>query len=210
MCALILESGLAYLRCREGRWKRRMAGALCLWCCVMRWAWGKPRWKNGRFMWASPTRLTMRCPEDCKKARWWRCPATRTLRTAWPSRSLIPIRVSFEDEPMPTKVPLLAVALLVVTTAGVGEDVKPDGHFNAALEAYEASEYGKAAELLRQAAERDPRNAEVQLLLAKTYYESQLHDAAIVSAERAVALEPENSRYHEWLGRTYGEKADHA
>jgi tetratricopeptide (TPR) repeat protein len=48
------------------------------------------------------------------------------------------------------------------------------------------------------------------LLLAKSYLELQQHDAAIHSAERAVELDPKNSVYHEWLGRAYGDKADHA
>src|SRR5260370_29570714 len=54
------------------------------------------------------------------------------------------------------------------------------------------------------------QNGDVQLLLAKSYLELQLHDPAIKSAEKAVAIDPRNSIYHEWLGRAYGEKADHA
>jgi tetratricopeptide (TPR) repeat protein len=50
----------------------------------------------------------------------------------------------------------------------------------------------------------------VQLLLAKSYLELQQHDPAIKSAEKAVAIDPRNSTYHEWLGRAYGEKAEHA
>jgi len=111
---------------------------------------------------------------------------------------------------MPTKIPLLAAVLLLAQAGSAREDVKPRGDFSAGLEAYEASDYNKAAELLGQAAARDPKNAEVQLLLAKTYYEAELRDAAIGSAERAVSLEPQNSVYHEWLGRVYGDKADHA
>src|SRR6202030_466568 len=76
--------------------------------------------------------------------------------------------------------------------------------------AYEASDYAKAAQLLQAAAAQDPRNGEILLLLAKTYYETQQHDAAIVSAEKAVALDPRSSVYHEWLGKVYGEKASHA
>src|SRR5271168_2758145 len=38
----------------------------------------------------------------------------------------------------------------------------------------------------------------------------QQWEAAIKSAERGVELEPKNSVYHEWLGRAYGERADHA
>ena len=104
---------------------------------------------------------------------------------------------------------LLAGALGVSATLGAG-NVRTGDSLTAGREAYEASEYGKAAQLLQEAAAQNPRNAEVHLLLAKTYYESQQHDAAIASAEKAVALDPQRSVYHEWLGKAYGEKADHA
>ncbi len=48
------------------------------------------------------------------------------------------------------------------------------------------------------------------MLLAKTYYELQQHDSAIAAAERAVTLNPKSSVYHEWLGRAFGQKAEHA
>src|SRR5215469_11394379 len=79
-----------------------------------------------------------------------------------------------------------------------------------ARRAYEASEYSKAIEVLKEAAAKDPQNGEIQLLLAKSYLELQQHDAAIRSAEKAVEIDPQNSVYHEWLGRAYGEKADRA
>ncbi len=80
----------------------------------------------------------------------------------------------------------------------------------AGKQAYEASDYSKAAQLLQDAAAKNPQNGEIYLLLTKTYYETQQHDAAIASGEKAVALEPQNSVYHEWLGRAYGGKAEHA
>jgi tetratricopeptide (TPR) repeat protein len=76
--------------------------------------------------------------------------------------------------------------------------------------AYEASDYAKAAQLLFAAAAAEPRNAEILLLLTKTHLEMQQFDAAVKSAEKAVELEPNSSAYHEWLGRAYGEKADHS
>jgi tetratricopeptide (TPR) repeat protein len=80
----------------------------------------------------------------------------------------------------------------------------------AARQAYEKSDYDKAVQELQAAAAREPRNAEVQLWLAKSYMELQEYDAAINSAEKAVAIDPESSTYHEWLGKAYGEKASHA
>jgi len=104
----------------------------------------------------------------------------------------------------------LLAAALAAGAARAAENVRQDDSLKSGREAYEASEYVKAAQFLQQAAARDPRNAEIHLLLAKTYYESQQHDAAIASAEKAVAIDPSISLYHEWLGKVYGEKADHA
>jgi tetratricopeptide (TPR) repeat protein len=94
-----------------------------------------------------------------------------------------------------------------VTTRGYGSG---EQGVKAAEQAYEASEYPKAAQLLQAAASAQPENAEIQLLLTKTHLELQQYEAAIKSAEKAVALAPNSSVYHEWLGRAYGERADHA
>src|SRR6476660_2175145 len=103
-----------------------------------------------------------------------------------------------------------SVLAACVATNVYGSSVRQDDALEPGRQAYEASEYPKAAQLLQEAAARNPRNAEIQLLLAKTYYETQQHDAAIASAEKAVAIDPQNSMFHEWLGRAYGEKAEHA
>src|SRR5580658_9429670 len=108
---------------------------------------------------------------------------------------------------------LLPLLLLCAsTTRGISATTtsQPDEGFDAGRQAYEVSDYSRAASILQAAASKNPRNAEIYLLLAKTYNEMQQHDAAIASAEKAVALEPEISVYHEWLGRAYGGKAEHA
>ena len=95
-------------------------------------------------------------------------------------------------------------------TALTAATVRHDENLDEARLAYEASDYRKAIHLLEEAASSDPKSGDIQLLLAKSYLELQEHDAAIHSAEKAVALDPQNSVYHEWLGRAFGEKADHA
>src|SRR5256714_10530180 len=100
--------------------------------------------------------------------------------------------------------------LFIASTAMAAATIKQDASLEAGRHAYEASDYVKAVQALQAAAAKDPQNADVQLLLAKSYLELQQHDAAIKSAERAVAIDAQNSIYHEWLGRAYGEKADHA
>lgn len=100
--------------------------------------------------------------------------------------------------------------LLLAGTSLAASTVKHDDSLDEARRAYEASEYTKAIQVLQAAAAKEPTNGDIQLLLAKSYLELQEHDAAIHSAEKAVALDPKNSYYHEWLGRAYGEKADRA
>jgi len=104
----------------------------------------------------------------------------------------------------------LAGLLLGASTCLAAGTVKRDEALDEARGAFEASDYKKAIQVLQAAASKEPTNGDIQLLLAKSYLELQEHDAAIRSAEKAVALDPRSSRYHEWLGRAYGEKADHA
>src|SRR5215470_7821006 len=105
---------------------------------------------------------------------------------------------------------LAFAALLLSGTALAAANVKHDEGLEEARHAFEASDYPKAIKVLEAAAAKEPTNGDIQLLLAKSYLELQEHDSAIRSAEKAVALDPQSSIYHEWLGRAYGEKADRA
>lgn len=53
-----------------------------------------------------------------------------------------------------------------------------------------------------------PSDAESSNLLCRAYYTLEEWDRAESSCRKAVALDPANSRFHLWLGRVYGEKAD--
>jgi tetratricopeptide (TPR) repeat protein len=55
-----------------------------------------------------------------------------------------------------------------------------------------------------------PNDAESYNLLCRAYFTLSNWDAGASACEKAVALAPKNSLYHLWLGRIYGEKADHA
>ena len=55
-----------------------------------------------------------------------------------------------------------------------------------------------------------PGDATSYNLLCRTYFSLGAWDPGIAACEKAVALDPGNSRYHLWLGRIYGEKADGA
>jgi tetratricopeptide (TPR) repeat protein len=103
-----------------------------------------------------------------------------------------------------------ALSVFVFAMVNVLAIAAADGDLEAGRRAYEASDYGKAVQILQGAAAKDPRDGEIQLLLAKSHFEMRQFDAAIASAEKAISAAPENSVYHEWLGRSYGEKASHA
>jgi tetratricopeptide (TPR) repeat protein len=105
---------------------------------------------------------------------------------------------------------LVLAAMLLAGTTSVLATVKQNDALEAGRRAYESSNYLEAVQALQAAAAKDPQNGNIQLLLTKSYLELQERDAAIASAEKAVTIDPESSVYHEWLGRAYGEKADHA
>ena len=80
----------------------------------------------------------------------------------------------------------------------------------AAQQSYDRGNYTQAVTELRAVVARDQQNGPALLLLTKSLLELQQHDAAVNSAEKAVAVNSQSSEYHEWLGRAYGEKADHS
>jgi tetratricopeptide (TPR) repeat protein len=55
-----------------------------------------------------------------------------------------------------------------------------------------------------------PSDAESSNLLCRSYFALEDWDRAESACKRAVALDSSNSRFHLWLGRVYGEKADRA
>jgi tetratricopeptide (TPR) repeat protein len=54
----------------------------------------------------------------------------------------------------------------------------------------------------------NPADAEAHNLLCRVYYQEERWDEAIHECETAVRLMSQESEYHLWLGRAYGEKAD--
>src|ERR1700675_3895366 len=55
-----------------------------------------------------------------------------------------------------------------------------------------------------------PADAESSNLLCRAYFALGDWDRAESFCRKAVSLQPDNSRFHLWLGRVYGEKADRA
>src|SRR5882724_9123892 len=64
--------------------------------------------------------------------------------------------------------------------------------------------------LLQKTVSDSPNDAMSFNLLCRAYYSYGAWDQGISACEKAVALDPNNSQYHLWLGRIYGEKADNS
>lgn len=71
-----------------------------------------------------------------------------------------------------------------------------------------AGRVDEAISQMRSRLQTNPQDAEAYNLLSRAYYAIERWDDAISNGERAIALQPNNSVYHMWLGRAYGGKAD--
>ncbi len=72
---------------------------------------------------------------------------------------------------------------------------------------------GKADEARRALGteiQQNPNNAQAYHLLCRLYYQLEQWDTSLKMAEKSVALDPQNSEYHQWLGRAAGRKAENS
>ena len=67
-----------------------------------------------------------------------------------------------------------------------------------------------AVRVLQQQVSLHPADAESFNLLCRAYFMADAWDAALEACQRAASLAPQSSMYQLWLGRVYGEKADHS
>jgi tetratricopeptide (TPR) repeat protein len=100
---------------------------------------------------------------------------------------------------------LFRFAALFVLVAGsmAGADIDP-----AAL--LKAGKADLAIHALNLAIARAPNDARSYNLLCRVYFQLELWDSSMHMAEKALALDPQNSSYHLWLGRAMGRKAEEA
>ena len=94
-------------------------------------------------------------------------------------------------------VSLLILAFSAALSAQAPQDLLTTGRVDQAVQA------------LEQQIHTAP-TAEAYNLLCRARFELGAWDAGIPACEKAASLAPDNSLYHLWLGRIYGEKADHA
>ena len=97
---------------------------------------------------------------------------------------------------------------LVITLAAAPASAKA-----APMLAQDLLNQGRVDDAIAQLQERirkSPGDAEAHHLLSRAYLMIEAWDKAVGPAEQAVALQPDNSNYHLWLGRVYGRKAEHS
>jgi tetratricopeptide (TPR) repeat protein len=73
-----------------------------------------------------------------------------------------------------------------------------------------AGQVDDAIRILSEQTKTSPNDAVAQNLLCRAYFMVEDWDSGIPGCERATQLDPQNSVYFNWLGRVYGEKADHS
>ena len=100
------------------------------------------------------------------------------------------------------KLALCAIIAGLMVTASAATALPPD----ALLAAGRADD---AISSLQSRVSTSPNDAVAYNLLCRAQYMLGDWDAGIKACEKAVALDAYNSRYHLWLGRAYGEKAQH-
>src|SRR5277367_6373506 len=105
---------------------------------------------------------------------------------------------------MMTRISGLLLALLMVMAASTAAMA------DSAQEMLSAGRIDDAIAQLNGRLSAAPSDAESSNLLCRAYYALDDWDRAESSCRKAVALDPDNSRFHLWLGRVYGEKANRA
>jgi tetratricopeptide (TPR) repeat protein len=97
---------------------------------------------------------------------------------------------------------LLFVALCVpaAATAQSAQELLGSGRVDEAISVLQRQTIAESQQPAREAEDRN--------LLCRAYFMIEEWDRGIPECERAVFLAPDNSSYHLWLGRAYGEKAE--
>ena len=102
---------------------------------------------------------------------------------------------------MSVKRPLKAVLLLFLLSAAALAQ-------SSSMSLLESGRADEAIRTFNARIQQNPNDAEAYNLLARIYFQLERWDDSIRAAEKSVALQSQNSEYHQWLGRAYGEKAD--
>jgi len=98
---------------------------------------------------------------------------------------------------------------LLLSTLLVAVSLQPARSATSPQELLAAGHVDEAMQSLEQQISHSSNDAEANNLLCRAYFMIDEWDRGIPACERAAALDPHKSLYYLWLGRIYGEKADH-
>jgi tetratricopeptide (TPR) repeat protein len=98
---------------------------------------------------------------------------------------------------------ICVLAVLAVSSAAAGLD-------DAVPTLIASGRVDEALTALRGQIDAAPNDPLAHNLLCRAYFSLGQWDRGIADCEKAVSLAPDNSQFHLWLGRIYGEKADKA
>jgi tetratricopeptide (TPR) repeat protein len=82
--------------------------------------------------------------------------------------------------------------------------------FKAAVELYQQRKQSEAQKAFEALAAADPQNADIQFYLGRIALQRGIPEMAVAALEKAVALSPNDSRFHHRLGDAYGQSAQKA
>jgi tetratricopeptide (TPR) repeat protein len=100
---------------------------------------------------------------------------------------------------------IVSILVLILATSMAFADTDADARQTLAA--------GSVDDVIRQLNSKttsSPNDAEAFHLLNRAYFVLDKWDQAIKAGEKAIALKPNSSDYHMWLGRAYGSKAEHS
>jgi tetratricopeptide (TPR) repeat protein len=98
---------------------------------------------------------------------------------------------------------LACAVVLALSSHAWADDIAPDSLVR-------AGRADDALRLLNAEVRSHPDDASAYNLLSRIYFQLELWDTALRMSEKSVALEPHNSVYQQWLGRTAGRKAENS
>ena len=101
---------------------------------------------------------------------------------------------------------LAAATLSVAPINAIAVDTSPPSpapDHAAGIRAIEAKDWSAAIKSLTAAAQRDPRNADVENLLGYAYRNAGQLDSAFQHYERALQINPRHLGTHEYIGEAY-------
>ncbi len=104
---------------------------------------------------------------------------------------------------------ILSLILIFICTAALGHALDPTA-YTAAVELYNQRKPLEAQKAFEALAVTEPNHADIQFYLGRLALQRDDHEKAVAYLEKAVALSPNDARYHHRLGDAYGLSAQKA